>query len=176
MGLIAGVFIAAGVFTAIQIQSPMIAFMGLSLIMLANPVAIFFYTTVLGVRFFGMLNMLSLFLLIGIGCDDIFVLCDTWKQSRMVFQSRKSASSVTPAGLAAELETELRERVYWTLSKASTALAITSSTTAVACFGCMVSSIGPLRFFGLYAGLVVPTSATHESRVQQKAGDQLGAR
>ena len=97
------------------------------------------YRLFLDVEWFGVLNFLSLFVMLGIGADDIFVLVDAWKQSAFRY----------PPG-------DLESRMVWTLHRSARAMAVTSFTSAAAFFAGAVSVIPPLRLFGvslLYKGL-----------------------
>ena len=69
-----------------------------------------------GVEWFSFLNWLGLFVVLGIGADDIFVFYDAWRQSFTL---------LPPA-------TELDSRIAWVWRRASTAMFITSATTSAA--------------------------------------------
>jgi hypothetical protein len=144
LALVGFVIISALVVITVQSGSLFIGLVGTLEVVLAIPVAIFFYTTVFGNTYFGILNVLSFFLLVGIGCDDVFVLADAWRQSAVLF---------TDSSLSKQ--EQYRARVHWALTSCGSSLFVTSSTTAVAFFGCIISSIPPLRAFGIFAAFVV---------------------
>ena len=52
--------------------------------MLSFPVTWAIYSVVLQIRYMGMLNFFALFIVVGIGVDDIFVFMDAWKQASQV--------------------------------------------------------------------------------------------
>jgi hypothetical protein len=103
------------------------------------PVSLFFYTCILQMPFFPFLNMVVLFIIVGVGADDVFVYVDAWKQS--FFFMPPSCT--------------LAERVEWTLKRAGGAMAVTTATTAVAFFANALSPITSIRCFGIFAGIVI---------------------
>ena len=74
--------------------------------------AYFFYHVVFGIEYMGILNGVSLFVIIGIGVDDIFVFINTFRQ--------------------AVENKDLGDRIYHTISVAGKATLFTSFTTAAA--------------------------------------------
>ena len=86
--------------------------------------------------------VISLFVILGIGADDVFVYVDTWRQS---FDDEIGVGPTTP----------LPERVAWTIFKSSSATLTTSATTSAAFFAAALSSITALKSFGIFAGIVV---------------------
>ena len=70
------VIISAWVVVMIQTRSFFIGSMSLFGVLLAVPAAISFYNVVLMVKWMNPLNMLTVFLVLGLGCDDIFIMCD----------------------------------------------------------------------------------------------------
>ena len=70
------VFAFIGVIT----RSPFLTCMAVLQIALSFPSAFFFYKLVIGIEYFPFLNFLGLFVICGIGADDIFVLYEKWDQ------------------------------------------------------------------------------------------------
>ncbi len=97
------------------------------------------YTVVLWRQFFPFLNLVSLFLIIGIGADDLFVFIDAWKQS----------FSIIPA------VTPLANRLSWTMRRAGSAMLVTTITTTASFMANIVSPITSLKGFGLFTALVI---------------------
>ena len=88
------------------------------------------------------LNQLNIFIVLGIAADDIFVFCDAWRQSLLI---------------KAIADNEHRRMAY-TFNRAFKAIAVTSSTTAVAFLANTVSDIRPIRAFGIYAAIIIPVN------------------
>jgi len=97
------------------------------------------YFCIYGQRWFGTLHLAGLFLSIGIGADDVFVIHDHWKQSEKEVPSRDRGLNDT-----------LEDRMRWTLSRSGFTMAITSVTTAAAFASNIPSGIPPIRLFGMY--------------------------
>ena len=88
------------------------------------PIAFFFYRVVFGIKAVGLLNVVSLFVIIGIGVDDVFVFLNTFKQ----------------AGDLKGVKT-LQDRLAYTIIHASKATFLTSATTAVAFLANTLSAV-----------------------------------
>lgn len=108
-------------------------------IVMAFAVGFVFYSVVAWRTFFPFLNLVTLFLIMGVGADDIFVFMDAWKQSFVILPQ----------------ECPLSNRLSWTMRRAGGAMLVTTITTASSFFANMVASITTLKVFGLFTGLVV---------------------
>lgn len=82
------------------------------------------------------INFLVLFLLTGIGADNLFILIDTWRQTKRDFRNLKS-------------------RLRLTFARAGKSLTACGTTTAVSFMANTFSSVRPLRWFGTFVGLCV---------------------
>ena len=69
------------IYLRIHTGSYFLALMGIFQIFFSLPVSVFFYRLVFQIDYFSQLHILVLFLVLGVGADDIFVLVDAWKQS-----------------------------------------------------------------------------------------------
>merc|ERR1719223_1704200 len=67
----------------IHIESFFIASVGMLQIVLSLPFARLFYSIIGQVAYFSTLQSLVIFLVLGIGADDVFVLVDGWRQSQV---------------------------------------------------------------------------------------------
>lgn len=101
-------------------------------------VSYFLYRTVFHFEFFPFMNLTALIILVGIGADDAFVLCDVWNHTKF---DRPHA--------------ELSEAVGVTLQHAALSMFVTSFTTAAAFYANYVSNITAIRCFGVYAGTAI---------------------
>ena len=79
------------------------------------------------------------FIVLGIAADDIFVFIDGWRQS----------------GSFPQFKGNVYKRMAYTFRRAVRAMAVTSSTTAVAFFVNITSQLMPIRAFGIFAGVIV---------------------
>ena len=69
--------------------------MGLLQIFLSLPFARFFYSVLGQIQYFSTLQSLAIFLVLGIGADDVFVLVDGWKQTANDTPRREAAARRT---------------------------------------------------------------------------------
>ena len=72
------------VYMLIHLGSVFLSLIGIVEIFMSFPVALFFYKPVFQIGFFNEMNLLVIFILLGIGADDIFVFTDAYKQSGSV--------------------------------------------------------------------------------------------
>jgi hypothetical protein len=112
-------------------------------ILMSIPVTAFLYRIVFRIDYFGTLHLCSIFLVLGIGADDNFVLFDAWRQAHTDVPAVDDSN-----------ETTLR-RLLYAFARTMDAVFSTSLTTALA-FLCMgLSPIMPVRTFGIFAAMVV---------------------
>jgi predicted RND superfamily exporter protein len=129
--------IAVWIYMAIHTQSLLLATVGMYEIVMAFPVAFFFYRCLFQVSYFQNLQILAVFVMLGIGADDVFVFVDAFKQSRNL----------------PELST--CERVIYAADRASKAIFATSLTTAGAFAATTTSSVMPIAAFGIFASTLI---------------------
>ncbi|KAK9531115.1 hypothetical protein VZT92_010559 [Zoarces viviparus] len=101
-------------------------------------VSYFLYRLVFNFEFFPFMNLTALIILVGIGADDAFVLCDVWNYTKFD-----------------KPHAELAETVGVTLQHAALSMFVTSFTTAAAFYANYVSNITAIRCFGVYAGTAI---------------------
>jgi hypothetical protein len=95
------------------------------------------YRIVFDYRYIGIFHVLSIFIILGIGADDIFVFMDTWKQSK-----GKNYKS-------------LAHRLSDVYRHAAKAMFITSFTTIVAFVSNVSSPLLAISSFGLFSAVLV---------------------
>ncbi|KAF3849523.1 hypothetical protein F7725_019242 [Dissostichus mawsoni] len=101
-------------------------------------VSYFLYRMVFNFEFFPFMNLTALIILVGIGADDAFVLCDVWNYTKFD-----------------KPHAELSETVGVTLQHAALSMFVTSFTTSAAFYANYVSNITAIRCFGVYAGTAI---------------------
>ncbi|PXF47429.1 Protein dispatched-like [Gracilariopsis chorda] len=119
--------------------SGFLALAAMGQVFMSFPVAYVLYRFVCRQYYFAALQILSIFLLLGIGADDVFVFTDAWKQSRVELGTEADALT----------------RMTWTYRRAVRAMTVTSITTAAAFFVTATSPIMPISTLGVWAGLLV---------------------
>lgn len=95
------------------------------------------YRLVFDFRYIGFFHVLTLFIVLGIGADDIFVFYDVW---------RNTAYEKYPS-LAHRLSDAYRKSVF--------SMLFTSLTTSVAFFASAISPLLATRSFGVFSGTVI---------------------
>lgn len=130
-------------YMAVHTRSLFVTFFGVLGVLFSFPLTMICYFFIYGIDFFQTLHMLTIFVILGIGADDIFVFVDAWNQSPA--EMRKAR--LDPSDLVA--------RVDWTYRRAAKAMFVTSFTTVVAFGATGLSSLMPISSFGIFAGTLV---------------------
>ena len=86
------------------------------------------------------MQILVVFIILGIGADDVFVYSDAWLQS----------AEDVPRDLGEARSAHLERRVAYAYARALEAIFNTSFTTAVAFFATATSKIMPISTFGIF--------------------------
>ncbi|CAK0873294.1 unnamed protein product [Prorocentrum cordatum] len=138
-GKATGSFLFILMYLVVYLRSPCLALGAFFCISLSFPLAYAVYCMVYGHDQMIAINVLSLFVVMGVGADDVFVVSDVWHHSR--------CHGCGEMALA---------RRFWSMCrKAGAAIFATSATTAVSFFANLASSIGPLRQFGFFMGTCI---------------------
>lgn len=122
-----------------QTKSFFIAGVGMTEILLSIPLAFFFYRTICGFMYFDGLNAMTIFIVVAIGADDIFVFMDAYKQSAYNYAACAS----------------LKTRMNWVYSRAATAMLVTSLTTCAAFICTATTPLVAMKSFGIFSACVI---------------------
>ena len=132
-----------------QTRSLAVTCAGFVHILLSVPLGFFFYRIILGQHFVGFLNGITIFIIMGIGADDVFVYFDCWRQSVVENPAlRKPQVSTSPQSMRKIWTTTLQRhgpdhlglwfpqnvpaRVRLVLGRSISAMSVTSFSTAAA--------------------------------------------
>jgi hypothetical protein len=121
-----------------MLESIFLAFCGIFEIIFSLPVAMSIWTVILNQQL-TFQQTLVLYMILGIGADDVFVLYDAWQQARFVCPDPK----------------DFNKRFAWAYRRAFWAMAVTTSTT---CGSFVIGATSPLpsvRDFCIFAAVVV---------------------
>eukprot|EP00439_Symbiodinium_sp_Y106_P036328 s6179_g4.t1 len=124
------------VYATLHTRSPFLALVGLSLVMLSIPASFAVFMLASGSGELSLMMCLSVFIVIGVGSDMLFVYTDFYKQSLLFTRD--------PA-----------ERLKFTYLQAASSTAATTFTTAMSFFANLASVLRPLREFGFFMGVCV---------------------
>ena len=128
----------------IHTTSLFLASTALSQIILAFPLTYLVYRGILQVKYFAALQIMTIFLILGIGAHDVFVFTDAWKQEPIGKEKEY-----------ADMTLELIARMTGTYRRAVRAMTVTSFTTSLAFFVTAASPIMPISSLGVWAGLLI---------------------
>jgi len=128
-----------GIYIGVATGSTFLAIVGISEIVLSLPLA-WFVLRIIGINYFGSLNIMCIFIVAAIGADDIFVFMDAYVQS---------------AYQGSTVNCDLETRMSWVYRKSGLAMFITSFTTCAAFLCCLSTPIPSVQGFGVFAALVI---------------------
>lgn len=126
----------------VHLKSFFLASIGVLLIGLSFGLTAILYIGVFRVTYYSNLHMLVIFIVLGIAADNIFVLIDAWRQSAYI----------------KEYKGNWHMRMSYAWKRSVRAITVTSSTTAVAFLANAFSSLMPVKSFGIYAAIIIPSN------------------
>lgn len=129
-------------YMSFHLSSFFLSAVALLTIVCSMPLSMVLYWYIFQIDYYSSLHVLVLFIVIGIGADDVFVFVDAWKQSAAYPGVNES----------------LEKRMAYTFRRAAKAMAVTSSTTAVAFLANAFSKLMPVKAFGLWAAILIPVN------------------
>ena len=124
------------------IGSTWLAVVGLFQIFMSLPVTIFIYRAIYQIDYWAELHGLTLFIVLGVGADDVFVFVDGWRQTAYL---QRDAGD----------EDVSHQRLYLTYVHTAQAVFNTSFTTAFAFIATGQSPLMPISTFGYYAATCI---------------------
>ncbi|VDI79206.1 Hypothetical predicted protein [Mytilus galloprovincialis] len=137
MKLAIGSFLFIYIFMWFQTKSFWITFFGILSIFTSFLLTNLIYRFVLQYRYFGFFHIISVFIILGIGADDIFIFYDTWILSKHTRYPSKA------------------HRLADCYLKAAKTTFVTSLTTMAAFLVSAPSPLMPVASFGIFTGMLV---------------------
>ena len=135
-------FIGVGGYIAYHTGSLIISLNSMCMTLFSIFVAFFFFRIVFQITFFSFINFLIIFVVLGVGADDVFVFMDAFQQS--LYELKADQQPAT-----------LEFRMKHTMKRALHAIFVTSFTTSVAFLATSLSPLVPLKSFGIFSALVI---------------------
>jgi len=126
----------------VHIGSLFLAICSIIMILLSFPMTQMIYTYGTQITYNASLNQLTIFIIMGIAADDIFVFIDAWKQS----------------GAYNLISFSNERRMAYAFRRAQKSIFVTSTTTCVAFLANGLSDQVPIRGFGIFAAIIVPVN------------------
>jgi len=134
---------------AYQMKSLFLASLAMFQIVISIPVSIVVYKNVFQIPYFSFLHILVVFLVLGIGADDIFVFYDGWRLS----EHDSDVVSMINGNFRDSLI--LKKRMSIAYQRTISAVFNTSFTTIVAFLATAISPIMPISTFGILAAVSI---------------------
>ncbi|GBG34319.1 Protein dispatched-like 1 [Hondaea fermentalgiana] len=159
--LVAGSIVLVFITMILHLRSLFMSSVGLLSILISIVVALFFYTGIFRIEYFSSVHIVTFFLILGIGADDLFVWVDAYYQSERYwpgvrgFASKEEAGKANVYGTNNEEDEVLVARLTYTYQRAAGAVLNTSATTAGAFLATGVSPIAPIASFGIFAAITI---------------------
>jgi len=136
--LIIGTFTFISAFMIFVTGSYFLAFHGMGMLFLNFGPTIVLYCGVFRINFFGILQVMSMFLILSIGADDIFVILDTWGQANVKNWQKKP-----------------EERLSFTLRMSGSVMLTTSLSTIASFLANATSAFPAIRTFGIFCAILI---------------------
>jgi predicted RND superfamily exporter protein len=122
------------------------------------------YRYTMGITFFSQLHILAIFVILGVGADDVFVMVDAWKQSGEDVPRRPPAADRAAFSDCCGLRNSVKkidfyehliDRMEYAITRTISAVFNTSFTTAIAFVATGVSPIMSISTFGWFAATCI---------------------
>jgi len=126
----------------VHMKSIFMSATGMFMIVISFPLTYIIYRYVFQITFFQTIHVLTVFVVLGIGADDLFVMLDAWRQAPVINPELSSPEKMI-------------ERMSYTYRRGARATLATSATTFVAFVSTGTSSIMPISSFGYFAAMLV---------------------
>eukprot|EP00736_Rhodelphis_marinus_P004407 Rmarinus@m.19793 len=133
--LAGGSFSFVWLYLVLMTDSVFVASLGLAQIFLSFFPCLLLYRFIFGYEYFGTLNIISIFIIMGIGVDNFFVFLDAWSQYGN--------------------QPNVLIRLSQTLQRSGSAMAVTSLTTVIAFISNAFSAFPMISTFGVWSALLV---------------------
>ena len=135
--------LAVWCFQCYHTGSFLIGSVGMMQVIFSFMVSLLFYKFALGIEYFSSIHGLAIFIILGIGADNVFVYTDAFAQS------------ITEAECLTSEKALLLSRIIYSSIRASKAIATTSLTTMIAFLTTGLTPIMPIASFGIFAGCMI---------------------
>lgn len=138
--LVVASIVFIGVYLYFQFKSLFLVAIGLCEVLIAYPISMFIYQYVFQYRHIGVLHILALYIILGVGVDNLFVYYDCWKLSKFA---------------KGDVNLSYANRVHYVWHKSSKAMLVTTLTTFVAFAATAVTPFVSIQTFGIFCALTI---------------------
>jgi len=137
------------VWMLVQMKSIFLGTFCMLQVLFSLPLAIVVYRSVFQIPYFQFIHILVIFLVLGIGADDVFVMSDGWKFSADAVEIKEMEA------LGASEDEIVEKRMEISFTNTIGAIWTTSFTTIVSFLATSISPIMPISTFGLLAATAI---------------------
>lgn len=137
--LVAVIFVF--VYLIFHLRTCFLALIGISIVLFSFPFTVVITEGIGQVTYFGNLQVIAIYIVLGIAADDIFVFYDAWRQSK----------HVDP-----DILSDKKKRMAYAWRRALRAMAVTSATTSIAFLANAFSPVLPIKAFGIFCAVIIP--------------------
>jgi len=131
---------------AVHTGSCFISFFGMGQIFMSIPISAFFYYIICRIKFWSFFNLMTIFVVMGIGADDMFIFFDCWQQAEAKMKPIEKFETENDYYL---------KRMSFTFRKAGKAMVLTTTTTCIAFLSLLTSDLPAIKTFGVYSSFVI---------------------
>jgi len=169
-----GSLLMIGIMIYLKVQDFFVFFFGLLGLTLAFTTSYYWCTTHFGMPEITLLHVSGLFVMLGIGADDIFLMVDSFEHAKVAMEEDKGSEArmESDIGVAEDVEqsystgpedkTEIiRKQMLWAYSTAGGMMLVSSMTAAVCFFSNAFGVLLVIQEFGIYMGMVVLVNFFH---------------
>jgi predicted RND superfamily exporter protein len=161
-----GSLVVIGVMIFLKVQDGFIFFFGMLGLLLAFTTSYYWCLAHFGIPEITLLHVSGLFVMLGIGADDIFLMIDSYEHANLELEHRgldgdeNSSHEDDHSGTGMSLE-RIRNRMLWAYSTAGCMMLVSSVTAAVCFFSNAFGVLLVIQEFGIYMGMVVLINFSH---------------
>ncbi|KAL3938519.1 MAG: hypothetical protein SGBAC_006586, partial [Bacillariaceae sp.] len=172
-----GSLLVIGIMIYLKVQDFFVFFFGMAGLILAFTTSYYWCTAHFGIPEITLLHISGLFVMLGIGADDIFLMTDSYAHAKVGMPEEDDGSnnenqaddssvvesSADPDGNGKEEERveKIRKQMLWAYSTAGGMMLVSSMTAAVCFFSNAFGVLLVIQDFGIYMGMVVLINFFH---------------
>lgn len=158
-----GSLIVIGMMIFLKVQDIVVFFFGMLGLLLAFTTSYYWCAMHFGVQVITLLHVSGLFVMLGIGADDIFLMIDSYEHAKVELakgSNQNGRNDVDENSAGRDLE-RIRSRMLWAYSTAGGMMLVSSVTAAVCFFSNAFGVLLVIQEFGIYMGMVVLVNFFH---------------
>jgi hypothetical protein len=149
-----------GLMIFLKVQNGFVFFFSLLGLMLSFVTAFYWCSAHFDIQEITLLHVAGLFVMLGIGADDIFLMVDSFDHTK-VMEFDGDGDGADADNKNKHKEDNIRQRMYEAYSQAGSMMLVSSLTTALCFFSNAFGILVVIQEFGVYMGMVVLVNYVH---------------